>query len=227
MASQYHLDLEHFSLGQYRQVLETDDLLPSQQILKEDIPGRFAVLESMGIRNLKDLADALSTKKKIERFAQESGLPQEYLAVLRRRTKIYTPNPIPLAKIPGIAPEHIERLAAAGINQTKQLFERARSKEDRAELAEQSGVPEDVVLELVKLSDLARAGYVGPIFARMLYEAGVDSLERLSRSSPAELHERLLAVNEEQKLTRATNFTVKDIASCVEIAQMLPKVVEY
>ena len=37
----------------------------------------------------------------------------------------------------------------------------------------------------------------------------------------------LLAVNEEQKLTRATNFTVKDVASCVEIAQMLPKVVEY
>jgi hypothetical protein len=32
-------------------------------------------------------------------------------------------------------------------------------------------VPGDRLLELVKLSDLARAGWVGPIFARLIYEA--------------------------------------------------------
>jgi hypothetical protein len=231
MADQYHLDLEGFSLQRFRHILETSELLPSRQVLKEKISERFAILESMGIRNLKELIDALRTKKKIERFSQESGLPQDYLEILKRQTKIYTPNPISLKDIPGIAPEHIERLAARGLKQTKQLFDRAKSKKDRTELAKVADVPGDVLLELVKLSDLARAGWVGPIFARLIYEALIDeagagTLEELSKQSPEELFERLQAVNDEQKLTKGS-FSVKDIASCIEIAKELPKVIEY
>jgi hypothetical protein len=231
MADQYHLDLEGFSLERFRHILEISELLPSRRILKEKISERFALLETMGIRNLKELTDALSTKKKIARFSQESGLPQDYLEILKRQTKIYTPNPISLKDIPGIAPEYIERLAALGLKQTKQLFNRAKSKKDRAELAKVADVPGDVLLELVKLSDLARAGWVGPIFARLIYEvlideAGAGTLEALSKQSPEELFERLQAVNNEQKLTKGS-FSVKDVASCIEIAKELPKVIEY
>ncbi len=77
MAEQYHVDLEQFSLERFRHILETGKVLPSRKILKEKIPERFAILESMGIRNLKELIGALSTKKKVERFSQESGLPQD------------------------------------------------------------------------------------------------------------------------------------------------------
>lgn len=87
-------------------------------------------------------------------------------------------------------------------------------------------MPGDVLLALVKMSDLARAGWVGPIFAQLIYETGADTLEELSKSSPEELFERLRAVNSEQKLTKGS-FSVKDIASCIEIAKELPKVIEY
>jgi hypothetical protein len=227
MTDQYHMDLAQFSLDRFQKILETGHLLPSQRILGDDIPGRFSVLASMGITNLQELFDALKTKKRLEQFAEESGLDLDYLKILRRRLNIYMPKPVPFAKIPGVAPEHIERLAAVGIKHTRQLFARARSKVGRSELVEETGIPAEAMLELVKLSDVARAGYVGPIFARMLVETGADTLEKLAASSPAELHAKLLAVNEEQRLTPITNFTVKDIASTVEIAQMLPKVVEY
>ena len=226
MAEGYHLDLEKFSLERFRHILETGQVLPSRKILKEKISERFSILESMGIRNLKDLEDTLRTKKKLERFSQASGLPQDYLVILKRQMRIYKPNPIPLKDIPGIVPEYIERLTVIGIKQTKQLFERAKSRQDRAELCRLADVPSDALLELVKLSDLARAGWVGPIFARLIYEAGADTLEELSKRSPEELFERLCAVNEEQKLTKAS-FIVKDIASCIEIANELPKVIEY
>lgn len=227
MSGQYHVDLEQFSLEEFKRILETGRLLPSERILGEKIPERFAILESMGITNLQDLADALKTKKNIERFAQESGLPQDYLVILRRRMGVYTPKPVPLAKFPGVDPEHVERLAAVGIKQTKQLFERAQSKQDRAELSGLTGVPDDALLELVKLADLARASYVGPTWARIIYEAGIDTLEKLADGSPDELCEKVRAVNEEQKLTRAALPSAEDLASCVGTWKRLPRVIEY
>ena len=226
MASQYHIDLEGFSLERYKGILRTGRLLPSERILGERIPERFAILESMGIGNLKNLIGALSSKKKQERFSQESGLPQDYLTVLRRRAGSYTPRPIPLKKLLGIDPRHTERLAALGIKDTKQLFDRGSCKQDRAELAELANVPEAVMLELVKLSDLARPPYVGPVFARLLYETGLDTIAALSKQRAEALRERLLATNQEKRIYRAAIPSVEDFTSWLQAVRELPQVVE-
>ena len=227
MSEQYHVNLEQFSLEEFKHILETGRLLPSEKILGEKISERFATLEAMGITNLQDLVGRIKSKKKLEQFAQESGLPQDYLTILRRRVGVYTPKPAPLAKFPGIDPEHVERLATVGIKQTKQLFERAKSKQERAALSELAGVPDDALLELVKLSDLARASYVGPAFARVIYEAGADTLGKLADCSPKELCEKMRAVNEEKQLTKAAMPSVEDMAACVGIWQRLPRAIEY
>jgi hypothetical protein len=227
MANQYHMDLEQFSLEQFRQILETGRLLPSESILKEAIPESFAVLESMGIRNLRDLTGALSTKKKLERFSEESGLPKDYLTILRRRAGSYTPRPIPLKKLPGIDSEHVERLAAQGIKDTKQLFERATSKKDRTKLSTLAGVPEEAMLELVKLSDLARPPYVGPIFARLMYETGVDTIAKLSQQAPAAFYEILMATNAEKQIYKAPIPGGEDLASWLDTVRLLPQAIEY
>jgi len=226
MADQYHIDLEQFRLERFKQILETSELLPGRRILKERVSERFGMLESMGITNLKELIAALGTKKKAERFAQESGLPRDYLVILRREANSYMPKPFNLSGIPGVDPKHIERLAALGIKNTKHLFERARSKSDRAELARLADVPSSNLLELVKLSDLARIGGVGPVFARLLYEAGADTIEKFLKRSPDELLERLHAINKEKEYTRIMP-SLKDIAYCIETARELPKAVEY
>jgi hypothetical protein len=226
MAGQYYIDLEHFSLQKFQRRLERGEVLPSRQILKEKIPERFASLKAQGIGNLKELTEALSTKPKIERFARASGLPAAYLEILKRETGIYTPKPVALKAFPGIAAEHIERLAALGITQSRQLFERAATKKERAALARAANLPGEALLELVKLSDLARAGWVGPIFARLFYEAGADMVERLVQCVPEALYAKLVAINAEQKLTKS-HFTVKDVALCIEIAKELPHGIDY
>jgi len=227
MTEQYHVDLAQFSLEKFKQILETGDVLPSQKILKEKISERFAILKLMGITNLKELLAALSTKKKVEHFSEASGLPQDYLVILKRRMGVYTPKPIDLKDLPGIAPLYIERLAALGVKQTQQLFACARSRAERAELSQRADVPGEVILELVKLSDLARAGYVGPAFARLLYETEIDTIEKLSNQSPEVLYEKLMATNHERNLYKASIPAVKDIASWLEIVRELPSVIEY
>jgi hypothetical protein len=226
MANQYHMDLERFSLEQFKHILATQRLLPSESILREELPERFATLESMGIQNLADRTGALSTKAKLERFSQASGLPQDYLTMLRRRARSYTPRPIPLKKLPGIDPEHVDRLAALGIANTMQLFERAAYEGDRAELSRMADVPADAMLELVKLSDLARAPYVGPAFARLLYETGVDTIAKVSQQSSEALREKLVATNSERRLYRAAIPGVEDMASWLRSVRELPQVVE-
>jgi hypothetical protein len=226
MTQQYHINLEQFSLARFRQTLETGEVLPSRAILTEKIPERFAALESMGIDNLQALIDALSTGKKRERFAQESGLPLDYLVMLRRQARSYIPSSLYFKDIPGVDPDHVERLAAAGIKQTRQMFDRAKTKADRAALAEETGIPEDALLELVKMTDLARAGWIGPVFVRLIYETGTDTLEKLAAQSPEALFEQICAVNEAQQLTKAMP-SVRDVAACIETTKELSRVIEY
>jgi hypothetical protein len=205
--------------------LEEGEVIPSRKILKDKIPERFARLKAAGIHNLKELAGALSTKPKIDRFAQVSGLPLAYLEILKRQIGLYTPKPVALKAFPGVAAAHVERLTALGITHSRQLFERAGSKKGRAALSREAKVPAAALLELVKLSDLARAGWVGPIFARLFYAAGVDTVAKLAESTPDALYARLMAVNAAQKLTKG-HFTVKDVALCIEISKALPKEIE-
>lgn len=227
MSSDYYMDLEQFGLEEYRQILETGRLIPSEAILRDQLSQRFAALGSMGVQNLEDLLAALETKKKLERFAQESGIPKDYLTVLRRRAGSYAPRPIPLKKLVGVDAGAIERLAARGVKDTLQLFERAKSKEARQALARDAEVPKDAMLELVKLSDLMRAPYVGPAFARLLYESGIDTVEKLARQEPQKLYDQLVATKARTGVYRAPIPGVEDTATWLEPVRRLPQVVEY
>jgi hypothetical protein len=226
MMGAYYRDLETISLEELQQVLETGRLLPSERILREDVPGRIGALASKGIQNLKDLHDALRTKKRLQQFAQQSGLPTEYLTVLRRRAGSYTPRPVPLKKLPGIEAEHIEQLVASGIKDTKQLWERAAGLQDRTELAKEAGVPGEVLLELVKLSDVARAPWVGPAFARLLVDSGVDTIAKLSQQSADGLREQLIATNAETQVYRAPVPGGEDMAHWLDLVRQLPVALE-
>ena len=222
----YYLDLEGISLKRFKQRLATQELMPGRRILQDDIDARFARIAEMGIQNLRDLIDALKTKPKIEAFAQASGLPRDYLVILVREAQSYKPKPVYLDRIPGVDARHVERLAAAGIRHSKHLFARARTVEDRAALSEATGVPADALLKLTKLSDLARILGLGPVFVRLFYEAGADTVERLSTWNPEELFRRAHAVNRERRLSSVVP-SLKDVAHYVEMAKALPKVIEY
>ena len=121
----------------------------------------------------------------------------------------------------------MERLAESGIKDSKQLFDRALTAADRSALAGQAGVPDEALLELVKLSDLVRAPYVGPVFARLFYEAGTDTLAKLLTCEPEELCQRVRTTNDELKLTRAALPSPQDMAAGLDMYRLIPLVVQY
>jgi predicted flap endonuclease-1-like 5' DNA nuclease len=226
MKDLYTIDLTQFSLDRLRGLVETGEVLPGRRIIKEKVPERFAILASMGIENLQDIVDALKTKKRLSEFAQASGLPEEYLVILRREVNAYLPNPVSLARMPGVDADAVERLAAVGIKHSKHLFSRAQTGEARAELAALAGVSEDSLAELVKLSDLVRVSGVGPVFARLLYEAGVDTIEALAQAAPEDLLERVCAINKAEQHTKVMP-TLRDMRYCLEMARDLPVAITF
>jgi hypothetical protein len=99
--SGYYLDLGKFSLKKLKGLLKSTRLLPSQQILQEKIDERFACLEGNGIENLEQLQKALKTKSAVQSFAEATGLPPDYLTILRREVNSYLPKPVDLKDFPG------------------------------------------------------------------------------------------------------------------------------
>ncbi len=99
MSTKYHIDAGKFDLKKFRISLESRILIPSRMILKEDVRVRFQMLESVGLHNLEDLMSALKNKNKIANFSKKTGLPVEYLTILKREAGSFFPNPIQLRKL--------------------------------------------------------------------------------------------------------------------------------
>ena len=83
----------------------------------------------------------------------------------------YLPNPIRLDKFPGVSRKCVEKLEEVGIKNSRHLFNAARDKSDRMLLSQKTEIPIGILNELVGLSDLSRVYGVGPVFARMIYDA--------------------------------------------------------
>ena len=221
MKDHYHIDLSKYSLKKFKHSLKNRTLIPSRVSLKDDLDARFKILEDQGITNLKELIDALKTKPKIEQFSQETGLTTDYLTLLRREANSYLPNPTRLDKFPGVASEDLEKLAALGIVNTRQLLKVSKTKEQRDQLSQSTHIPLGRVDEVVSLSDLSRVYGVGPVFARLIYDVGIRSIEDFVSHTA----EEFINIYEEQTQKKA-DFGVGEIQFSLELAKELNQAVE-
>lgn len=191
-------------------------MIPSRVILKQDIETRFKILDSNGIKTLKALTDALKSKQKIGVFSKKTGLSIEYLTILKREVNSYRPNPINLSKLPGIDSNVIESLEKIGIKNTKHYFNKVNCRAGTRQLAQETNIPIDILDELASLSDLARLYGVGPVFARIIFDVGIDSAESFIKYSAREFI-RIY----ENKTQKKADFRESDINFSIEIAKAL------
>ena len=134
-------------------------------------------------------------------------------------------NPFKLKDFRGVNPDFIEKLANHSIKNADQMLEAGRTSKQRKRLSKEAGVPEAVILELVKLSDLARLPGVKGIRARLYYDAGVDSVEKMAKWEPDAL---LVMMTEYVKRTGFDGIPPlpKEVSSTIANARKLPKTIE-
>jgi hypothetical protein len=148
-----------------------------------------------------------------------------HLAAALRRERIKR-APFALARFRGVNPGHAETLAAAGIRNVAQMIEAGRTPGARQKLADETGIPLEAIVELVKLSDLARIPGIKRIRARLYHDAGVDTIEEMAGWDPAELRAMLLEFVEETGFDGIAPLP-REAASAVAKAKKLPRVIRY
>jgi hypothetical protein len=92
-------------------------------------------------------------------------------------------------------------------------------------LAARTGVPEEAILELVKLSDLARLTGVKGIRARLYYDAGIDTVAKMARWEPEALREMVVEFVERTGFEGVATLPA-EARHTIREARALPKVLE-
>lgn len=204
-----------------------------ERYLREHLGGKE--LDDATPEDLKDFAEWIEKKPKMStkthlwalRYYYEYASNQMlYNAARDLRQRRIKRVPFALKGFRGTDPEYLEKLAAVGIRNVEQMLEAGRTRNGRQQLSAMTSVPIDAIVELVKLSDLARIPGVKGIRARLYYDAGVDSIEKMAEWDPEALRAMLI------KFVERTGFDgiaplPKEAEFTVEKAKKFPKIVEY
>ena len=106
----------------------------------------------------------------------------------------------PIEDIEGIGATYGEKLRAAGVDDTGALLEKAASRKGREALAAETGVSEKLILTWVNHADMMRISGIGPQYAELLENAGVDTLKELRTRNAENLAEKMAATNAARKV---------------------------
>lgn len=222
----YYVDLATITLDDFFVKVKDVSVLPSQAILRESPEDKLRRLKATGIRDLRELQAIFKSKGKTAELAKKTGLTEEYLTFLRRELDRYQPKPISFKDIPELKKDVLEKLDRHGIRNTMDLFDRVVTVEGRKELAEETGIALEDVLELTKLADVARVMWSTPTFVRLLVAAGCDSVGKIVSAGSQELYERLTVVNREKTYLKA-RLSEKDTALFVRYAKDVPQAIDW
>lgn len=216
MKDHYHIDFNSYTLKNFKKSLSHRDMIPSRQILKENLDENFKIFEQLGFKVVQDLLDAIKTKEKMSQFAEDMELPEGYLVILRREINSFHPSPVKLANIPGININVLKALDKEGIKNSRNMFDSAENLKMQMDLAKRTALSLNDIEEVASLSDLCRAYGVGPVFARILYDIGIKNLKDLVSRKP----EKIIDIYEDSTGKKA-DFGENDLKLTIDIAKQL------
>ena len=216
----YCLDPGQITLDHFRELTRKKRLVPGRVALLEHMDERFAILERSGVSSAGDLLHHLGSRSKIENYSILTGLPADYLVLLKREAGSYLSKPFPLSDFPGIPYEYSELLKTRGIKNTKELFEKLYSDTLQSEMADRTGIPVYRLKELYNLCDLSRITGVGAVFARVIYEAGIRSLSEFTETeAPVQVKKYRTVI--EKYGYGAGSPGLDDILYCIDYATII------
>lgn len=133
---------------------------------------------------------------------------------------------IKLNQIAGITERDLATLTKAGVNSAQKLLDMGGTPEGRKELAKATGIDAKKLMQWLNYVDLFRVKGIGVQFAKLLEEAGVDTIPELAQRSAANLHAKMLEVNNAQNVILRPP-QLEQVEDWVNQAKALPRAIHY
>ncbi len=198
---------------------EREQKITSSDYEPEPITPETAETESIEaqVKGTLPLSQEVTTTEQVKN-EKKSVLEQEKRETPRQGT--------PITEIKGINSTYTEKLKETGITTVETLLEEGATRTNRKELAETTGTTQKNILEWVNQADLYRVKGVAEEYAELLKEAGVNTVPELAQRNPENLHNKLLEVNEEEKLVNRAP-SLKEVENWINQAKKMPRKIEY
>lgn len=216
----YYINLQEISIDNYKGILKTANMIPSWMALKKNIDENLDLIKAQHVHNLDELQKALKNKDKLQEFSKHSGLPEDYLTLLRRVVNGYHPKPNRIKDFPNVDDDVACKLETVGIRNTLRLYDEILTPEKRNELSGKCGISKEEINKLARLTDLSRIKWVNHTFAYVLMEAGYDTAEAVAQADYQELYETIRQLNKEKQIYNA-HIGANDMKLCIEAARGL------
>ena len=117
-----------------------------------------------------------------------------------------------IEQLPGLSKQQQAQLQECDITTTKQLLEKASTKELKQALANQLQINIQYVNKWVALADLARIPSVGCQYCGLLLHSGIASVSQLTQTPVHRLHKQIMRL-------QVATMQRQDLCPAVEVVQ--------
>lgn len=131
-----------------------------------------------------------------------------------------------ITEVEGIGDTYAAKLAEAGIKTVEQLLEAGAEPKGRKDLEAKTEISGKLLLKWINRADLFRVKGIGEEYADLLEVAGVDTVPELAQRNGANLHAKLVEINDQKKLVRQTP-SQDAVEKWITEAKGLPRVINY
>ena len=148
-------------------------------------------LHQAGVINTQVLIAKVETREQLEVFTEQSGVhAQDVVAVLKYLIYWVIPMKKPLSGLVReelLTRDAIKVLRELGISTNLELLQQGITATGLKALADSSGLPETVILNLVNLADFSRLPWASKATIANIMGAGYRSLAQLANANPEQL----------------------------------------
>ncbi|NCB42644.1 MAG: DUF4332 domain-containing protein [Clostridia bacterium] len=216
----YSVDLNKITLDEFKKILLTAYLLPSQKVILTNLNENIEKLKNKGLSNLHDLHSLLKKKKDYSSIAEDVKIDEAYLVILNRMVNSFIVKELPLAKLEIFSNEECKTLADIGVVNTRHYYEAYIKAKQASETFLNEIITPEKMLYSLHIIDLLRINGVGVDYAKILYEMGIRSVVDYNKTSSEIILQSFKALNKTKELTKA-NLGITDIDYCRRFSERL------
>lgn len=216
------VEINDIAIASLPAVLRPETLMQGHWPLADHAEPYCRALDGVGVHQASGLL-TLYVDGRVESLVRETGIPRLWLDTLRSLLDHHRYRAIPVSKLPGMPEAFHKVLRQRELRRSDALIMASRTREQRACLAVEAGVPVGEVDQLATFLDLTRKPGIKEVKAALFMSAGLRSLRDLGQQDPEPFRQQLETLIREKGLQRAVP-TPKEVRSDVCWARVYPAI---